>query len=281
MNKTNTSCPLYGKPECDLLNMQSCKDCPMREESVRQTMQQDVRLYASLLPEGGLAPLFESPTCQLCREEPKGQRDGYGILDMGHREPRREVRSGFLRLKKKDPVGFIAPLQFAICKKCRMRLLVLEYLPLLAPVVLTIGAIFLVANQAVLEQMKAIWAFLPLVTVIAAILIGYIAGQLICGAVGRAYARRMYVDPTKHPMVGQMKDNGWFLLADAKRPRLVFTKKRIAQGLGSSPSGAYAALAEEIRAEEEAKAPEPNAPAAPEAETSEKQPEAETPEKRD
>ena len=134
MKKTATTCPLYGKPECDVLNMQSCKDCPMRDQEVRENMQSDVRLFTSLLPEEGIAPLFESPDCQLCRGEDKNPRDGYGILDLGHREPKRTVRSGFLRLKKKDPVGFIAPLQFAICKKCRQRLLLLEYLPLLAPV---------------------------------------------------------------------------------------------------------------------------------------------------
>lgn len=249
MTKTNTACPLYGTPECDVLNMQSCKECPMREESVQKTMQSDVRLFASLLPEGGLATLFESETCCLCKGEDKNPRDCYGILDMGHREPKREVRSGFLRLKKKDPVGFIAPLQFAVCKKCRQRLLFLEYLPLLAPVVLTVIAIALVANEPVLEQMKAASAYLPLITVAAALLVGYVGGKLATGALTKSYAKKMFVDPAKHPFVKQMQDRGWFLLADMKQPRLVFTKKPIAQGLGSSSSAAYAALREKIAAE--------------------------------
>ncbi len=255
MKKTNTACPLYGKPECDVLNMQSCKDCPMREAQTREHMQSDVRLYTSLLPEGGIAPLFESKTCMLCKGEEKGKRDGYGIFDMAHQEPRRDVRSGFLRLKKARPVGFIAPLQFALCKKCRARLLFLEYLPLLAPVVLTIGSIALVANEAVLEQMKGISMFLPLITVAAAILIGYIAGQLIAKAVGKSYAAKMYVDPMEHPAVKAMQDKGWFSLTEQKQPRLVFTKKTIAQGLGSSSSKAHAALVGEMEAESADKTP--------------------------
>ncbi len=248
MNKTNAECPLFQKPECDLLNMTSCKDCPMRDESVRAHMKDDVRLFCELLPEGGLAPLFESESCTLCKDEAL-PADGYAILDMAHAEPKRPQRTGLLRLKKRRPVGFIAPVQFAVCPKCRARLLFLEYLPLLVPVLTTLIAIFLVANESILEKMKDVSVYLPLGTVAAAVLIGYLIGRLLTGVCSKAYDKKMYVNPMEHPFVRQMTDRGWFQLADQRKVRMVFTKKRIQLGLGSASGDAYRAMQQAVAAE--------------------------------
>ena len=74
----NKECALYGTRYCDLLNMRTCGQCPMTGKSgevTEESLRKDLDLYESLLPEGGIARLFESKTCQLCRKEP-GRRQG-------------------------------------------------------------------------------------------------------------------------------------------------------------------------------------------------------------
>ena len=85
----NPNCELSGTKYCALLNMHTCAACTVRDSENKAEIISDLDLYETLLPEGGIARLFEAKDCQFCKTPEKGKRRGYAILDMAHPEPRR------------------------------------------------------------------------------------------------------------------------------------------------------------------------------------------------
>ena len=124
--KSDIACALYATRACAILNMRACEDCPVHrakkgEEGDRaNTVADYLDRFEALLPEEGIAQLFESETCTLCKTEPKGKASAFAIIDFGHSEPK-ELH--YRRLFTKGDVGFMVPLQFACCRNCRSRLL--------------------------------------------------------------------------------------------------------------------------------------------------------------
>ncbi|MBR0081864.1 MAG: hypothetical protein IJP98_03885 [Clostridia bacterium] len=233
--KTNTACVLHNSRTCALLNQRMCEDCPVHRngpESAEQTAQ-FVEQFESLLPEGGVAPLFESKTCTLCKTEPKGKRSSYAIIDFGHSEPKQLVHR---RLLQKQGVGFMVPLQFACCHKCRRRFLLHAYLPLLAPVVLVALTLPALMIPHWIESLRAAASWLPLLIAVLAAGIGYAVGKILQRELGKRFEQEMYFDLLQHPASQAMLEKGWFPLFGEKKPRPVFSRKRIRYGLGNAPS---------------------------------------------
>ena len=241
----NPDCELFETETCAALNMRSCKACPVLGGEA-ESIEDDVALFTSLLPEGGLAPLFESESCQLCKGE-KGKASGFAILDMGHSEPVHLQKRSFLgfttssaRNGTRSPAtGFMVPLQFASCRACRRRLLFLDYLPLLCATLLTAVAVAVAVGDTAAMQLRAIHPMLPLFLVGGGLLLGYLAGLLTKALLARRYNKRMYVDALTHPVAVAMKEKGWFPIMGQGRGKLIFAKKRISKGLGSAPGDAF------------------------------------------
>ena len=125
----NRECPLYGTRYCELLHMRTCAQCPLTRPNygiTPETLRADLDLYETLLPEGGIAQLFEARTCRLCRDEASaGRRQGYAIFNMAHPEPERMER-GLIFGKRRAAAGTMVPVQLAVCQRCRRRLLLLD-----------------------------------------------------------------------------------------------------------------------------------------------------------
>lgn len=237
----NYECPLYNTAECDVLSMLDCERCPFRSGKVPDSAAGDIGQFVALLPRGGVAPLFESETCTLCRDhEHAGKKAGYAIIDMAHEHPN-TVRKR--RMKRR--VGFTVPLQFAICKKCRSRLLLLNYLTLLCTVGLTLVMVALLISEKTAEALRAVTTGLPLYLVLIAIVVGFTAGKLITHALMKRWNLEMYVRIAEHPMIDAMKEKGWFFLQDEKKVMPIFTKERMKRGLGRGDSKAYRRILEE------------------------------------
>ncbi|MCL2696070.1 MAG: hypothetical protein FWE69_07070 [Clostridiales bacterium] len=227
---TNRNCALYETDACVALNMRACKSCPVPGGDAAVILE-DITLFESLLPEGGVSHLFASPTCQLCRGAGR-ERSGFAILDMGHSEPKRLQRKSILL--PKGVTGFMVPLQFACCNACRRRLLILNYLPLLSSIVLTGATVALCMNEAVGMRLRAIDSALPLFVVAGAMILGWVGGLIAARYLRKAYNRDMYVDALRHPTAKAMVEKGWFPIMGGKRAKLVLTKKRITRGLGTA-----------------------------------------------
>lgn len=242
-NLSDTACRLYGTKSCALLNMRTCEECPLKGRVADEQIITDLKLFCDLMPEGSAAQLFESMTCTLCKGEPKGQPSCYAVFDMAHTEPKQLSRR---RLFSKQSTGFMVPLQFACCSACRRRLLLIAYLPLLVPIVLTGAALPLVTIEHTAEALRAIAGWFPLLIVAFAILGGYALGKLLSVLYKKKCETVMYTDVREHPFVLSMQNKGWRPLFNDRQMRIAFTKKRIQKGLGSAESAAYALPDDEI-----------------------------------
>jgi len=136
----NPNCALSGTKYCAMLNMHTCANCTVRDSENKTEIISDLDLFETLLPEGGIARLFESRDCQFCKTPVKGKRRGYAILDMAHPEPRRLQK--WLFGSRMSRIGTMIPVQMGVCPKCRKRFMLMEYLPMLIPVVIGVAALF-------------------------------------------------------------------------------------------------------------------------------------------
>ena len=229
----NPKCPLSDTRYCDLLNMGTCERCTIggAGDTPEQVMA-DLDLYESLLPECGVAQLFLSRQCQFCKSEPKGEREGYAILDMAHPEPKRIQRKLFI--KRVAPFGTMIPLQFSICRHCRRKLLLIEYLPILVPLALAMVGLGLLSIPAVNDALVLRANWLPFAIWAAMVALGVVVGRLASKSRQKSASRTMYADVLQHPVVREMLDKGWFPISRESRVKVVFSKSRRVRGLGTA-----------------------------------------------
>lgn len=231
-NITKESCKLYHTVYCDMLNMPACAGCVASGEENCDQIIQDLDVLKGLLPEGGLHHLFAGEDCVLCKREP-GKRAYYGLLDLGHPEPKRTKRS-VIGLKIKSTVGSLIPVQLGVCGACRRRILTLEYLPVALPLLVGILALLALALPGISDALERVAMILPFAVFVAAVLIAVVVGKVITGALSKRYAEATRLNPFEIPTLRDMKEKGWFPLnASGKLLRLVFVKKRMRMGVGT------------------------------------------------
>lgn len=235
----NRDCPLYGTHYCELLHMRECGQCPLTRPSsdvTPESLRSDLDLYESLLPEGGVAPLFEAKTCRFCRDEAAARRrQGYAIFNMAHPEPKR-MQNGLLFGKRRAAVGTMIPVQVAICPHCRRRLLLLEYLPVLLPLVVGAAFLLLLTLSDVGDALIRVAPVLPCVIWVGGMALAWGVAKLLRSALKRRFAHDMYVDILEHPTLRRMLEKGWFPVPNQGGVRPVFSKSRLQRGLGTAPS---------------------------------------------
>lgn len=242
----NRECPLYGSRYCELLHMRTCAQCPLMRPNygiTPETLRADLDLYETLLPEGGIAQLFEARTCRLCRDEASaGRRQGYAIFNMAHPEPERMER-GLIFGKRRAAAGTMVPVQLAVCQRCRRRLLLLDYLPVLLPTAVGALLLWLLAGSQASGALSRAAAYLPFVLWAGGVALAYGAGKLACRALRRRFGQDMYVNVLEQPTVAGMRARGWFPVPARDGVKLVFSKSRLCSGLGTAPDGAEAPAA--------------------------------------
>ncbi|HWR23003.1 MAG TPA: hypothetical protein VN366_05930 [Feifaniaceae bacterium] len=231
---TNETCGLYHTPQCDLLNMPSCEVCVMngKEEESGQVIS-DLEVLSSLLPESGIHPLFDTDECRLCKKPHPNKRAYYGLMDLGHPEPKRSKRS-VIGLKVKSAVGSLVPVQISVCNACRKRILMLEYLPILLPLVVGILTLVVLMLPGVSDALERIAMLLPFALFLVLVVAAAVAGRVLANTLEKRYAEQTELDPFNLPILKEMKENGWFPInVNGKRLRLVFVKKRMHMGVGT------------------------------------------------
>jgi len=230
-------CELYGTHYCDLLNMRSCEQCPLTNPDSEMTAESTVRdldLYESLLPEEGIAHLFETPTCTLCKGKPN-KKAGYALFHMAHPEPKR-MQNGLLFGKKRSPIGTLIPVQLGICKTCRRRLLLLDYLPIALPALVAAIELGLFLIDGIEAPLIAIAPYVPFLIWIGSIAIAIIVSHVLRSILKKRYLAETYINVNEHPTIRKMMLNGWFIVPKQDRVRLIYSKTRIGTGLGTAPS---------------------------------------------
>lgn len=227
----NPNCELSGTKYCAMLNMHTCAACTVRDSANKAEIKSDLDLYETLLPEGGVARLFESKECQFCKTPVKGKRRGYAILDMAHPEPKRVQK--WLFGSRTARIGTMIPIQMSVCPKCRSRFLMMEYLPVLIPVVVGFVALIVVSMDSVRNPLVNLSMFAPFGAWIIATLLGVIAGKLLTDGLERGWRKEMETDVMRHPVIAEMVNKGWTPITAKSRTKLLFSKSRLAKGLGT------------------------------------------------
>lgn len=228
----NPDCPLSGTRYCRVLNMRACEQCTVASARDYDELKRDIDQYEALLPEGGIAHLFTERECQFCRGENRGRRRGYAILDMAHPEPKHIQQ--WLLGKKRSAIGTMVPLQFGICPVCRRRFLTMEYIPLALPLLIGAAGLILFYHGGQGSEVMGVFVYWPFLAWVAAILLGVLAGRLIVRALFHRYDRVMIADVMRHPVVREMTQRGWFPIAKETRIKVMFSKSRLARGLGTA-----------------------------------------------
>lgn len=228
----NPNCELSGTKYCRTLNMHTCAACTVRETEDKKEIISDLDLYESLLPEGGVARLFQSRECQFCKTPVKGRRRGYAILDMAHPEPRRVQK--WLFGKRIARIGTMIPVQMSVCAKCRSRFLSIEYLPMLIPVAVGILALIVFSSDPVKTPLVNISMLAPFGGWVLSVLLGALVGKLIARGLEKRWESEMFVDVMKHPAIAEMSEKGWTPITSKSHTKLLFSKSRLAKGLGTA-----------------------------------------------
>ena len=228
----NPSCALSGTKYCRILNMHACEQCTMRGRSDLDRVKADIDLYETLLPEGGIARLFSSRACQLCKGDEKRARSGYAILDMAHPEPKRVQK--WLLGKRTTQFGTMIPVQLAVCGRCRRRYLWMEYLPIVCPVTLGAAGLLALALTDLGETLINWHAVAPFLAWAVLVLGGWLLGRAWSATLKKRSELVMYADVLTHPVVKEMLDKGWTPLARQSSTKLLFSRSRMARGLGTA-----------------------------------------------
>ncbi|MDL2217984.1 hypothetical protein LJC27_04935 [Christensenellaceae bacterium OttesenSCG-928-M15] len=236
-NITNADCKLYHTEYCDMLNMQSCAACFVQSKSNEEAVVADLKVLKELLPEEGVHTLFETEECQLCKGEQRGERAYYGMLDLGHPEPKREKRSA-LGIKVNTKTGSMVPVQVSTCKKCRNRILMLEYLPILLPLAIGLVTLLLLLIPDISDGMERYNMLMPFAVFAVLILLAMVIAALLKRSLRRQYKKEMHLDFFEIPLLNKLKEMGWIpLTTSGTEVRMVFTKKRMSQGVGTGTPG--------------------------------------------
>ena len=212
--------------------MHACSQCTIggSGDTPEQVMR-DIDLYETLLPKGGVSRLFTTMRCELCKDEPKGERNGYAMVFMAHPEPKRIQRRLFR--DRVSPVGTMIPVQLSVCADCRKKLLAIEYIPVLIPVVFGIIMVILSMTQSTRTAMLRVATWFPALLWVLAIAGGILLGKAVGKGLKKKFGAHTYVDVMEHPVLKEMAEKGWSPIAGGQS-KVVFSKSRRVIGLGTA-----------------------------------------------
>lgn len=232
----NVNCPLNGTRWCALLNAQSCKSCTIGGEGETPEMViEDLKRYESLLPEEGIEKLTLSRRCTLCKGEAAGERAGWLLLDMAHPELR-HLQTKIDGKQKKSP-GTLITLQFAVCPRCRNRILGAELAPIVMPLLVSGLALIAVNLPPIHDALARIAGWMTLLVWAVATVLGILGGKLAARLMMKRAERETTVDILRHPTVRKMRENGWVPVERENGTLLAFSKSRRTAGLGTYGTG--------------------------------------------
>lgn len=216
----NENCVISDSTLCRWIN-KDCSKCyinDIKKDDDARKVTADFEAMLALLPPD--YDELQGDECQFCIGE-KGKRSSYANVDFAHSEPKSEVGMFFgLGKKVRRKVGSYVLSSISICRRCRMSFFLAEMLKWILPV------IFFGVMAAILTIpaiVAAVGEFGMLCLLVAAVLVGYIAGMIISKAYVKSQKERVRFDVFDIPVCAQMKDRGWFLLQDNQR--FIFSKK--------------------------------------------------------
>jgi hypothetical protein len=103
-------------------------------------------------------------------------------------------------------------------------------------VIIGILALIVLSMDSVRNPLVDLSMFAPFGAWILCVLIGAIAGKLVTDGLQRAWSKEMVTDVLRHPVIAEMVNMGWTPITAKSRTKLLFSKSRLAKGLGTADS---------------------------------------------
>lgn len=224
-------CVLKDTDYCTTLGRSDCDNCDIAkmEEHDQEKIKKDIDVVRSLLPAQGVAPLFESETCLLCRNEPKGKREWFATTDFGHIEPR-GTKSNIFGLKTKAKLGSMVPLQIACCSRCKKAYNLSDMLTVISMGIAVVVCLLLLAIAPVKSFVLGMNELAPLLFLVFFIFIGYVTGKIITTAYLAKQSKYVIFDIAEIPYIAELLERGWFSIYGDGKNRLIFSKARLKRG---------------------------------------------------
>lgn len=225
-------CVLKDSVACEAMNNPPCANCEigkMSEDRQKEIMG-DYELVLTLLPEGGVAPFYESETCLLCRDEPKNKRECYAIADFAHAEPQRTKPSA-IGIRVKTSIGSLIPVQIAACSRCRRNLVTADYLQWVVMIIAGLIGLGALSVTTLRESLIGVNELLPLGIFIALIFVALFVGKWAQKLFIKRKSRETIMNVNELERIQALRDKGWFSVSDDKKTiRMLFSKKPLQHG---------------------------------------------------
>lgn len=229
----NKSCYLFGSEYCDLLNWPACEGCPIEKQSHKSDQQKAIRDFDAimdLVPAEGIAPLFLSETCLMCKDTPPNPRSGYLTTYLVNKEPK-SIKTNILGMKSQSHFGSIIPLAISCCNRCKRNFFLVWYSPAVTSLIFALFTLGLLSLKEINRLLIGQNGVLGVLILVLAIIIGFLIGKLIQRSILKKVSRETQLDFWEIPLARKLKVLGWETENQSQGRNLVFTKKKVEFGL--------------------------------------------------
>lgn len=235
------NCPIRDTEICSWAGSEGCEFCYIKNSNLKddekQQMLDNWKVTISYIP-NDIDSVHTSETCQFCKGEPNKADGGYAVIDLVHPEP--EYKKGmFFGFGKKvrSSVGSLIPLHMNVCKECKKRFRMVEWLRWIVALVILaigIGVAFIPAVSDFLTNQHAGIAY---VYIIVLCLLAYGVGKWASLAYEKKVQEKMILHVGEHSMIRKMEALGWSAFQPNKETdyRVGFAKEKLRKNLMIKP----------------------------------------------
>lgn len=197
-----------------------------RERISAEDLEREAEQAAELCDCDAYVDATDAKTCCMCADDGDVMpADGYILTDVAH-----ETEAVRDRKIAGMESGIILPIVVPVCKKCRKRHIIVQYVPTLINVAVVALALFLTTNSAVKQKLFEANLFVPAVmrpfflfAVITAVTV------VLCSALRRflieTYSTKTIFNPLKIKRLHFLEENGWQRLYRNRQFKFMFEKK--------------------------------------------------------
>lgn len=218
-NHTCESCLLSGTPHCKLLNAKSCSSCSVRkkDEQSQYQIMEDIRTIAAAMPYGGLEDMMNGESCCLCDGTENAADGGYARFPLAHLHPQavNERKKGEKDYKR--DVSIVVPVQLPVCKKCRKRIGLMNFLPIcLGTGIALIIVLCVVCIKPLREMLSSAGRAIPLLVSLIGVFLGIIASSLSKMLLYNTLSRKTEFNPSRISRIASLINEGWFVVPNSE-----------------------------------------------------------------
>ena len=229
------NCLLSGTPHCRLLNMESCDKCFVDKlsEDDQKLVMEDICTVAAAMPYGGMEKLMYDDGCSRCADdEPNAADGGYVRFSIAHLHPTAsEERPKGSKAYKRD-TSIVVPVQLPVCKKCKKRIQLINFLPLCLGICIAAIVFAVVSTRSVFETLTKSGRIIPLLVALIGVLAGVVIANIVKVRLTNSAANKVFLEPGRIRSISELMNEGWFVVPSSELEMpYTFSKTPMKHGL--------------------------------------------------